>query len=528
MTSLSNNKQKITENKLFIENYKILQISPENENNLEYNYHTVDIVANKLNNISKKNFTLACNIDRSGSMSFKENDNFTTLQYTIHTIKSIIYYLSDVKSEEKNIKDLNIDIIINAFDNLNSKIGRIKIGENTSDFIKKLDNIFPRGSTNISDAFKIIKEDDYYKNIDNSNKAHILFTDGVPNLGKLKANEILEENPGGKQILIGYGKNHGSSLLDNIAKISNGSYYYVDNIENAGMVYGEIIHNLLYECVKDININVKGCEIYDFKTNKWINTLKFNSLSSEQFQTVLMRSSWKSVKPIEITILYKESNNNILHSKIERFNLYNCTDIKSNKLHRDLTVEKQIFRQKILDYLNQTSSNLNNSEIINLKNKITVFEKELKLFIKNKELENDNFMEKLSTDIKIAYKGMDTDIGKKLITARLLSQGFQRAYEITNIDYIDNTINANKLGYIYNKSMDLNRGLSINLNNINNNNLDNNQDLSSILFNNNNIDRCCSVPVGVKRSVSCYATPLQRDIMKSCSQRIFTENNETD
>ena len=339
MTSLSNNKQKITENKLFIENYKILQISPENENNLEYNYHTVDIVANKLNNISKKNFTLACNIDRSGSMSFKENDNFTTLQYTIHTIKSIIYYLSDVKSEEKNIKDLNIDIIINAFDNLNSKIGRIKIGENTSDFIKKLDNIFPRGSTNISDAFKIIKEDDYYKNIDNSNKAHILFTDGVPNLGKLKANEILEENPGGKQILIGYGKNHGSSLLDNIAKISNGSYYYVDNIENAGMVYGEIIHNLLYECVKDININVKGCEIYDFKTNKWINTLKFNSLSSEQFQTVLMRSSWKSVKPIEITILYKESNNNILHSKIERFNLYNCTDIKSNKLHRDLLVK---------------------------------------------------------------------------------------------------------------------------------------------------------------------------------------------
>ena len=43
-----------TENKLFIENYKILQTAPEDkeETTLRHNYHTVDVVTNKLSTMN--------------------------------------------------------------------------------------------------------------------------------------------------------------------------------------------------------------------------------------------------------------------------------------------------------------------------------------------------------------------------------------------------------------------------------------------------------------------------------------------
>ena len=60
-----------------------------------------------------------------------------------------------------------------------------------------------------------------------------------------------------------------------MAKLSNGSYHFVDTIENAGMVYGEIIHSLLYKTVEDIKVYVEGVEVYDFNENCWTNKVKF-------------------------------------------------------------------------------------------------------------------------------------------------------------------------------------------------------------------------------------------------------------
>ena len=57
MASITTHTQKpTTENKLFIENYKILQSAPESkeESTLTHNYHTVDLVTNKLSTMSLK------------------------------------------------------------------------------------------------------------------------------------------------------------------------------------------------------------------------------------------------------------------------------------------------------------------------------------------------------------------------------------------------------------------------------------------------------------------------------------------
>ena len=60
-----------TENKLFIENYNILQESKEDSEytNLTHNYHTVDLVTGELSSVSRRELVTALNIDRSGSMA---------------------------------------------------------------------------------------------------------------------------------------------------------------------------------------------------------------------------------------------------------------------------------------------------------------------------------------------------------------------------------------------------------------------------------------------------------------------------
>ena len=54
-----------TENKLFIENYNILQESKEDSEytNLTHNYHTVDLVTGELSSVSRRELVTALNID---------------------------------------------------------------------------------------------------------------------------------------------------------------------------------------------------------------------------------------------------------------------------------------------------------------------------------------------------------------------------------------------------------------------------------------------------------------------------------
>ena len=61
MSSLASNAN-TTENKLFIENYKILQTSKEADTGLSHNYHTVDLVTGKLTNVALNELLLALKV----------------------------------------------------------------------------------------------------------------------------------------------------------------------------------------------------------------------------------------------------------------------------------------------------------------------------------------------------------------------------------------------------------------------------------------------------------------------------------
>ncbi len=499
MTSITTQQTTVTENKLFIENYKILQRSSENkqETTLTHNYHTVDIVANKLTTMSLKEMLFALNIDRSGSMGSLASDGHTSLEHTIHTTKNIINYLEELKDENPEI---DVGVVVNAFDHEMKTIGYLKIGNNKEkqEFFGKLEKLTPRGTTNISGAFQAIKDDEIYKTTPDDKKVHILMTDGRPNIGGDCANGILKSNPGGLQICMGYGTDHDANLLQKIAEDSAGDYHFVDSIENAGMVYGEIIHGLLYRVAKDINIAVTGAEIYDFTKNIWTTSVKFSSFASEHTQSLLLRSTWDSVHTISVNIIYTESGNNTKRSKTDIFNSYNCTNRESEIGTRDVYVEKQMFRQRVLDGLYR-AKNIEADDKQNLKNELIILEKEIKAFMATNQLEDDAFMQKLVGDVYVAYTGMDSLYGDAFIGSKLSSQGNQRAYDVNNFDALSKGVNA-----IFGPPGDALRSIS----------------------------RANSVPVAERisenmelkhptnlRQTSCYTTPTQKRIMRVCSQQ---------
>ena len=49
-------------------------------------------------------------------------------------------------------------------------------------------------------------------------------------------------------IFVGFGQTHDNVLLKNYLH-SKGEYYFIESLENAGMVYGEVLYNSIYESI---------------------------------------------------------------------------------------------------------------------------------------------------------------------------------------------------------------------------------------------------------------------------------------
>jgi hypothetical protein len=116
------------------------------------------------------------------------------------------------------------------------------------------------------------------------------------------------------------------------------------------MVYGEIVHNRLYECAENIEIAVDNGEIYDYKTNKWGSKLLLDSLSSGQDKT------WHIKKPRQQGTSQHESMIKI-SCGAEQHDPFNqeCAPMYPDK-EIDKNVEKYWWRQRTQELMNDVSN----------------------------------------------------------------------------------------------------------------------------------------------------------------------------
>jgi len=388
-------------------------------------------------------FVMTC--DRSGSMGYGGNDfgwktGTTKMEFLKQTLRNMVRWLS-----EQADKTFYLTII--AFDDVvEIPIEYQEItSDNVDETIKTIDKMYARNTTNIemalSRANEIIEK---YADPELS-QSHIFMTDGEITAGSSNIS-ILKSNINYDlfQSFIGYGTDHNIELLKDLSSDMKSDYYFVESMENTGMVYGEIVHNVLNNLINQAKIIMRdGVEIYNYYENKWQTELQIGSLPSDASKTYHIRYAWskhgRSTRSIYKNPLALEFDINYVHldPNVSTTQYYdsNVTDRENDDFNdfRGRLAEKYMWRLRTLQLLFQAG--LSESERpVNLRTELKTFLKSMRSYIERHALDEDPFMKNLCDDIYISLRAFHSYIGNMFICARQTSQGRQRAYNMVDID----------------------------------------------------------------------------------------------
>jgi hypothetical protein len=472
--------------------FKLLQKAPEGDSTLPNNYGTIDLKAIKQDALTLDKLILGFSLDRSGSMEIISKDGNSLLQHAQTVVINIARYLMDVNTKNPNT---SFAIKVVYFDNQLDELPLFKINfenetDNIDDFIRNFKQYKPRGSTNIQLPIEHFKNNELFQE---ENSYHILLTDGKPNCGHTSSTDLQDSLPNCNNIFIGFGPDHAVKLLTSLAKTTDGEYNFVNSAENAGMLYGDLLHGILYNVSSDINVIMKGGQLYNYKTKSWDSKLNFKKFSTEHTQTLVFKFPWDSVEPQLFEINYTDYQDNKLShnfSSTQDGMTYNPTNGECKEEYRDKHVEKHMYRVKTMEYL-ACMKNYTHGSIIGvaLVNEIESFKEELDKFIKRNNYEDDLFMLNLQKDIQLCLtssKQYSNPAIGAFLQSRLSTHGRQGGFAVDVDDLINNEVHA-VIGSL--------RGFSA---------------PNAVLQ---------TTPPTSLRQSSAYTTPSQTVLMRACSQQ---------
>ena len=384
-------------------------------------------------------------VDRSGSMSDICSDGREKMQHIIHTLKNMLIYFKDNRSAKVYVNIFAFDDIIEEI------VPRTDINEENIDLvISKVNRISPRNSTDIEKALISIKSTINKIQIENPthNICNIFMTDGEATVGSRDIpylSGLVDRNI--TNAFIGFGIEHDAVLLKSVSNGDNSSYYFIDKLENSGLVYGEILHGVLYKILSNVSIQCSNCFVYDYKNNIWCTSLKIVDIISESNKIYHIIST----NPDECSILLKaetRENDSIIQYGFSISN-ENVTSDLSKYVFRQRTLQLLYKINKFIEKKNcskrdlsvfigfsNPTTNENRTSImeeqIMLKTEMKKFMDEMKKYMADNNLNNDGFMKNLCDDIYISYRTFDTKFGAMYNASRQSSQGSQRIYTVSH------------------------------------------------------------------------------------------------
>ena len=425
------------------------ELFPESEDKMHFGILQVNIVKQS---IYKTPIMVLLSADCSASMMEVSYNGITKIQHIIHTIINMLRVFA-------NTPDLEIYVGLDAFDEtIYHKFGAVRItSANVDELAKIVSTIEPCGSTNIELALKNADERiSLYRETNPTHRiAHILLTDGEATEGNLDHNILANiVNDDYINIFIGYGKTHDSDLLQKLSNKTRGDYRFVDKLENAGLVCGELLHGLLYPAIENACICLENGEIYDWKIDKWTSRLNIPSIHGGSKKTYHIRT--RTPDSVEGYLygnnLLNTATSPLTYSYLDKIDvipeLIGCPTDLCNYMFRQRTQELLFQVRQFNQYNNYQTLGQHNEFIQSLRNKVKGFFDIMSEYIKINELTRDKFMKILLDDIYIAYKTLGTRHGLMYSCARQTSQGRQQTYNVTDIDNIidDDTTATMRLG----------------------------------------------------------------------------------
>ena len=383
-------------------------------------------------------------------------DGRSKMQHIVHTLKNMVLFFH----EHSNVK---INITINAFDTqIYPILSRTNItDENIGQIISKIEKINPRGSTDIEFALKKSAEEinKLISEFPNNNVVHIFMTDGEATDGSRDINILKKNiNPNITNAFIGFGVDHDAVLLNGISSFDNSSYYFIDKLESSGLVYGEILHGIIYKVLTNSEIIIENGLIYNFKTNTWNESLKIGDIVSEANKTYNIISSNPELCKVNIKGTSAADDSVITLTSMNIGNIGNA-DL-SIQIYRQRTLQilyevNDFCRRKRLyeDEVQTALGNIipNQRDIFEEENKALRFRlsslmQDIKKYILDNKLEDNKILKNLCDDIYICFRTFGTKFGTMYCLSRQTSQGNQRQYTVSSTVEINNYLNENNRG----------------------------------------------------------------------------------
>jgi len=381
-------------------------------------------------NLTEKQLELLFQIDCSGSMCDICSDGRTKMQHILHTLKNMIMFLKENPS-------LKVNITIHAFDNKIFKIvERTKVNDETcAKILEAIETIFPRDSTNIENALNDVSEYFICTDLpDDCENISIFMTDGQATAGKNSHSELCKYvNNRITNVFIGFGIDHDAKLLKKFSREEESSYYFIDKLENAGLVYGEILHGFIYKFLEKVEIKVINGLIYDYKTNTWVTSLYIGNIVSESSKFYQLTSSTPSECVVTVSGYKVSDNSNFTTTVPIQEEQVDLTKYIYRQRTQELLFKINEFNNKDYNSYNPADYKLKQTDKKILNTKMREFFNELKKYMTENYLQEDILLKNLCDDIYICDRTIGTKFGYMFCASRECSQGQQRAYTATHV-----------------------------------------------------------------------------------------------
>ena len=253
---------------------------PEGVPLLEGTYASLNIKVSSCPIVSEPLF-FHFKVDNSGSMSSECEDGLSKMDYLKDTIINMLHFFADKASVS------TIFVQVCSFNNIISEIVPISLvtPDTVGSLIKRLNVLHPANTTNIELALThshtIIQE--YILNNPTHRISHCFMTDGDTTEG-LSSPELLAKiiPINISSSYIAFGRDHNARIMNMLGRSSiKSTNWFVESLQNAGLVYGEIINNEMYIGADSVVITMHNGRIYNFKTGQFEESLPINTLVTQ-------------------------------------------------------------------------------------------------------------------------------------------------------------------------------------------------------------------------------------------------------
>jgi hypothetical protein len=347
-------------------------------------------------------------IDVSGSMDERCHDRNTKLDQIKYVTKNIIRFLA--------AHCPNISLSVSAFNTTVSKIisSVIITAENQGEMLAEIEKMYACDSTNIEDALKALRALVADPSEASAIRHNILMTDGDANEGETRSDLLAElVDVGASNTFIGFGLDHNPRMFTTLSNTRNSSYYFIDQIEKAGVAYGEILHGIVNRVYKCARLVVENGEIYDWKTGGWTTELYIGALAADATKKYHIRSE----QPTHIVVRFMDDQTQICETGF-------------NNDYQDLAQMNYRLRTLKMLYRASNVDEDNTQDIRVLKKKLKALFDEMTEYMKT--LEDKVLMKNLCDDIVVVYRTIGTKYGHMYSCARQCSQGTERIHNASD------------------------------------------------------------------------------------------------